>query len=80
MENLKQFTDNIYLILKDKLNELQILEQEKEQIMQSFALADNSQRLKIADQMKQSENKFRALCENLLELKEKVAKLKTEIM
>ena len=71
-QKLKEYT----LALENINKQLKELEMEKEVLIKSFNLANEKEKEEIAIMMKESEEKFKNLCDATLELSLKVKKLK----
>ena len=72
--NRKLFEANMYL--KTLLEQLDILEKEKEYIIKIYNEVNESQKMFIEIEMKKNEEKFRKLYEETVKLSEKVKSLK----
>ncbi len=64
------------LSLNDKLNQLEVLEEEKIQILLRYQKSSLQERKLIEKEMKESEERFKKLSEEVSALSEKVKKLK----
>lgn len=76
MENIDKLLEQANVILNDKLQQLELLEAEKKEIISMYENARQAEKLLIEVEMKKSEKKFKNLCDEVLILSEKVKKLK----
>lgn len=76
MQNIENLLQQANKILNQKLEQLKVLEAEKKQIMEQYSKATSAQKSQIEIEMQKSEQKYKILCEEVLELSQKVKNLK----
>ena len=76
MHNIENLLQQANKILNQKLEQLKVLEAEKKQIMEQYSKATSAQKSRIEIEMQKSEQKYKILCEEVLELSQKVKDLK----
>ena len=76
MENINKLLEQANTILNEKLEQLEILETEKKEIISMYKKARPTEKVLLEVEMKKSEEKYKNLCDEVLTLAEKVKKLK----
>lgn len=78
MENINELLKQANDSLNNKLEQLEILESEKKQIIELYEKLKPADKVLLEVEMKKSEEKYKNLCDNVLILCEKVKKLKKQ--
>lgn len=76
MENIDKLLEQANTSLNDKLQQLEILETEKKEIVSMYEKARPTEKVLFEVEMKNSEEKYKNLCNEVLTLSEEVKKLK----
>lgn len=76
MENINKLLEQANTILNEKLEQLDVLETEKKEIISMHEKAKPAEKMLLEVEMKKSEEKYKNLCDEVLTLSEKVKKLK----
>lgn len=76
MENVEKLVKQAREILDSKLEELKVLEAEKQEIISQYEIANQTGKSLLEIKMKNSEAKYKKLYEEVLTLSEKVKILK----
>lgn len=76
MENVEKLVKQAREILDSKLEELKVLEAEKQEIISQYEIANQTGKSLLEIKMKNSEAKYKKLYEEVLTLSEKVKVLK----
>lgn len=76
MENINKLLEQANSILNEKLEQLEVLETEKKEIISMYEKAKPTEKVLLEVEMKKSEEKYKNLCDEVLILSEKVKKLK----
>ena len=79
MQNIENLLQQANKILNQKLEQLKVLEAEKKQIMEQYSKATSAQKSQIEIEMQKSEQKYKILCEEVLELSQKVKNVKQKL-
>lgn len=78
MENIDKITNQTISTLNDMLNQLSILENEKQKILNDYNNANSSEKIILEAKMKKSESKYKKLYKDITKLSEKIKKLKNK--
>ena len=78
MEKIDKLLEIASDSLDDKLQQLELLEEEKKEIISKYENANDTQKKLLEKEMKKSEEKYKNLCDEVLTLSEKVKKLKKQ--
>lgn len=76
MENIKILIEQANTKLNEVLEQLEVLEAEKKEIISLYENAKPSEKVLLEVKMKKSEEQYKKLCNNILTLSEKVKVLK----
>ncbi len=76
MENIDKLLEQANTSLNNKLQQLEVLEAEKKEIISMYEVAKPTEKVLLEVEMKKSEEKYKNLCDEVLTLSEKVKKLK----
>lgn len=78
MEDINKFIKQCNNALDDKLKQLEILEEEKKDILIRYSKASEEERLLIEQEIIKSEEKYKKLAEETAQLAKKIKKVKNE--
>lgn len=76
MENMDKLVEQTNTMLNEKLEQLEVLEAEKKEIISMYENAQSSEKALLEVEMKKSEKNYKNLCDEVFALAEKVKKLK----
>lgn len=76
MENIDKLLGQANTSLNNKLQQLELLEAEKKEIISMYENANPAEKVLLEVEMKKSVEKYKNLCNEVLTLSEKVKKLK----
>ena len=78
MEKVDKLLEQANEILNEKLEQLEVLEEEKKKIVLLYEKVDLNKRVLIEKEMKKSIDRYKKLCDEVLMLSVKIKKLKKE--
>ena len=76
MENINKLLEQTNIMLNKKLEQLEVLEIEKKEIISMYENANPAKKVLLEVAMKKSEEKYKKLCDEVLKISEKVKKMK----
>lgn len=79
MENINKLVEQVNARLNEILEQLEVLETEKKEIISQYENAKPSEKILLEVEMKKSEEKYKKMCEDILKLSEKVKDLKKHV-
>ena len=75
MSDIEKLVEQINDELVVKMEQLEVLEKEKREIIDRYAVANSAEKYLLEIEMKKSEDKFKNLCDEVLAISKKVDKI-----